>query len=217
MRAFVTANDRNRELQEALGLGRGTGRVRVLLMLASGPATLRDIATANQIDAPYATVIVDKLTSLGLAERTAHPDDLRRKLVKITEAGQEAIEHAKRIFYEPPRTSGARTSRPEPPRRGTHTADSATPVRYATSTGRTPSQFADLHLPAGQRRPGTVVLIHGWWGPQYWAGNLDGAAADLAGRGWAAWNIEYRRLGLGGGYPPTLEDAAAAIDYLATL
>jgi DNA-binding MarR family transcriptional regulator len=102
MRAFVTANDRNRELQEALGLGRGTGRVRVLLMLASGPATLRDIATANQIDAPYATVIVDKLTSLGLAERTAHPDDLRRKLVKITEAGQEAIEHAKRIFYEPP-------------------------------------------------------------------------------------------------------------------
>jgi DNA-binding MarR family transcriptional regulator len=102
MRAFVTANDRNRELQEALGLGRGTGRVRVLLMLASGPATLRDIATANQIDAPYATVIVDKLASLGLVERTAHPDDLRRKLVTITEAGQEATEHAQRIFFEPP-------------------------------------------------------------------------------------------------------------------
>jgi acetyl esterase/lipase len=31
------------------------------------------------------------------------------------------------------------------------------------------------------------------------------------------WNIEYRRRGLGGGYPATLEDAAAAIDYLATL
>jgi DNA-binding MarR family transcriptional regulator len=102
MHAFVTANDRNRELQEALGLGRGTGRVKVLLLLLNGSATLRDIAAANQIDAPYATVIVDKLVSLGLAERTAHPDDLRRKLVKITEAGREAAEHARRIFFEPP-------------------------------------------------------------------------------------------------------------------
>jgi DNA-binding MarR family transcriptional regulator len=102
MRAYVTANDRNRELQEALGLGRGTGRVKVLLLLASGPASLRDIAAANQIDRPYATVIVDKLESLGLAERTAHPGDFRRKLVKLTEAGREAMEQARRIFSEPP-------------------------------------------------------------------------------------------------------------------
>jgi DNA-binding MarR family transcriptional regulator len=102
MHAYVTANDRNRELQEALGLGRGTGRVKILLLLLNGPATLRDIAAANQTDAPYATVIVDKLVSLGLAERTAHPDDLRRKLVKITEAGREAAERARRIFCEPP-------------------------------------------------------------------------------------------------------------------
>jgi acetyl esterase/lipase len=62
------------------------------------------------------------------------------------------------------------------------------------------------------------VLIHGgWWGPRFGADNLDGAAADLAGRGWAVWNIEYRRLSLGGGYPATIADAAAAIDYLATL
>jgi DNA-binding MarR family transcriptional regulator len=102
MHAFVTANDRNRELQEGLGLGRGVGRVKVLLLLANGPATLRDIAEANQIDRPYATVVVDKLVSLGLVERTAHPDDLRRKLVKLTKAGEEAVEHAKRIFFEPP-------------------------------------------------------------------------------------------------------------------
>jgi DNA-binding MarR family transcriptional regulator len=47
-------------------------------------------------------VIVDKLVSLGLVERTAHPDDLRRKLVKITEAGRGAVEHAERIYFEPP-------------------------------------------------------------------------------------------------------------------
>ena len=102
MRAFVMANDRNRELQEGLGLGRGTGRVKVLLMLLSGPATLREIAEANQIDAPYATVIVDKLVSLGLVERTRHPDGHRRKLVELTEVGREAVEHANRILSEPP-------------------------------------------------------------------------------------------------------------------
>lgn len=84
--------------------------------------------------------------------------------------------------------------------------------------GPDPSQFVDLHLPAGLRRPGTVVLIHGgFWRSRFGADNLDEVAADLARRGWVAWNIEYRRLGLGGGYPSTLADAAAAIDHLATL
>ena len=41
-------------------------------------------------------------------------------------------------------------------------------------------------------------------------------AEDLAGRGIAAWNIEYRRVGgEGGGWPGTLEDAAAATDAIA--
>lgn len=39
---------------------------------------------------------------------------------------------------------------------------------------------------------------------------------DLAERGWAAWNIEYRRLGhvAGGGWPTTFGDVASAIDHL---
>jgi acetyl esterase/lipase len=40
-------------------------------------------------------------------------------------------------------------------------------------------------------------------------------AADLAARGWAAWNLEYRRVGSGGGVPETLDDVAAGIDALA--
>ncbi|HEV8064772.1 MAG TPA: hypothetical protein VGP46_08080, partial [Acidimicrobiales bacterium] len=38
--------------------------------------------------------------------------------------------------------------------------------------------------------------------------------------GWAAWNIEYRRIGLlggGGGWPATCADVAAAVDHLATV
>jgi acetyl esterase/lipase len=42
---------------------------------------------------------------------------------------------------------------------------------------------------------------------------------DLAERGWAAWNIEYRRLGRlsGGGWPCTFDDVAAAVDHVADL
>lgn len=100
MRAFVAADDRRRELQEALDLGRG--RVKVLVLLAQGPVTLREIAEANGVDAPYAAVTVDKLVSRGLAERTAHPDDNRRKLVKLTAAGREAAARAEQILAEPP-------------------------------------------------------------------------------------------------------------------
>jgi alpha-beta hydrolase superfamily lysophospholipase len=44
-------------------------------------------------------------------------------------------------------------------------------------------------------------------------------AADLVRRGYAAWNIEYRRIGRrqGGGYPNTFDDVAAAIDHLASV
>jgi hypothetical protein len=88
LRAFVDAQDRPAELREALGLGRGTGRVTVLLALTRGPMTLRDIAEANGVDAPYATVIVDKLESRGL--------------VVLTDAGRDAAALADRILAEPP-------------------------------------------------------------------------------------------------------------------
>jgi acetyl esterase/lipase len=89
-------------------------------------------------------------------------------------------------------------------------------VRYFY--GADPSQFADLYLPAGRRRASTVVLIHGgWWGRYFGLDHLANVATDLASRGWVTWNIEYRRVGIGGGYPATLEDAAAAIDHMATI
>jgi DNA-binding MarR family transcriptional regulator len=102
LQSFVDAYDRRKDLQEVLGLGRGLGRIRLLLFLLSGPATLRDIAEAGAMDAPYATVIVDKLEGLGLVERTAHPDDHRRKLVQLTPAGSEATRLASEILAEPP-------------------------------------------------------------------------------------------------------------------
>src|SRR5207237_1668082 len=39
-------------------------------------------------------------------------------------------------------------------------------------------------------------------------------AADLCDRGYAIWNLEYRRAGNGGGWPGTFTDIAAGIDML---
>jgi acetyl esterase/lipase len=47
---------------------------------------------------------------------------------------------------------------------------------------------------------------------------MAGLAEDLAARGLAAWNVEYRRVGEpDGGWPNTLLDVAQATDYLRTL
>jgi acetyl esterase/lipase len=65
-----------------------------------------------------------------------------------------------------------------------------------------------------------AVLIHGgFWRARYDLRLEDRLVADLAGRGWAAWNIEYRRLGWRsrGGWPATFEDVATAIDMLGRL
>jgi acetyl esterase/lipase len=82
-------------------------------------------------------------------------------------------------------------------------------------------QFADLLLPPDADGPLPVaVLLHpGFWREQYTLDIADALARDLASRGWAAWNVEYRRVGeaSGGGYPATLQDVAAAIDFLQTL
>jgi acetyl esterase/lipase len=86
-------------------------------------------------------------------------------------------------------------------------------VRY----GAHPSQHADLHLPAGSadRLPVAVVVHGGFWRATYGYRLGTPLAADLAARGWAAWNLEYRRVGDGGGWPATFEDVAAGIDALA--
>jgi acetyl esterase/lipase len=87
------------------------------------------------------------------------------------------------------------------------------------SYGPDRSQRADLHLPpATGSHPPVMVLIHGGsWRARYGKIVMRGLAGDLLRRGWAVWNIEYRRVGNGGGWPETFEDVAAAIDHLAEL
>jgi len=83
--------------------------------------------------------------------------------------------------------------------------------------GDDPSQFVDLWLPTNTSTAlPVVVLIHGgFWRAQYGLDLMNPLAEDLIARGFAVLNIEYRRVGSGGGYPETLQDVAAGIDLLA--
>lgn len=76
--------------------------------------------------------------------------------------------------------------------------------------------YGDLWLPSGmQAEAPVVVLVHGgFWRTGFGLDLMDGLAASVAEAGWAAWNIEYRRVGGGGGYPETFDDVAAAVDHL---
>jgi acetyl esterase/lipase len=57
----------------------------------------------------------------------------------------------------------------------------------------------------------------GFWRDAYDRHLMDALCEDLAASGWAAWNLEYRRLGGGGGWPETFLDVAAGIDELLRL
>lgn len=88
--------------------------------------------------------------------------------------------------------------------------------------GDHPSQYAELSLPAGSGPVPVVVIVHGgFWQAAYGAELGRPLAAELTVRGWAALNVEYRRLGSnrtagGGGWPRTGLDVAAAVDALSS-
>jgi acetyl esterase/lipase len=91
-------------------------------------------------------------------------------------------------------------------------------MRSSYGAGR--SRFGELHLPERERPHPVAVLLHGgFWRRRFDRTLMDGLCRDLAASGWAAWNLEYRRLGIlaGGGWPQTFEDVAAGIDHLETL
>ncbi|MDJ0924636.1 MAG: type II 3-dehydroquinate dehydratase [Acidimicrobiia bacterium] len=84
------------------------------------------------------------------------------------------------------------------------------------SYGPAEDQIADLRVPGGPGRHPVAVLIHGgFWRDHWLRDSMDPPAIDLTRRGWATWNLEYHRVGSGGGWPVTLEDIANGIDHLA--
>lgn len=93
-----------------------------------------------------------------------------------------------------------------------------TAVRY----GDLRQQVGDLWLPsiAATRVP-VVVLVHGgFWRAPYTKRLMNRLAADVARRGWAAWNLEYRRrgwLGVARAWQASVDDVAAGLAHVEAL
>src|SRR5699024_11263022 len=82
-----------------------------------------------------------------------------------------------------------------------------------------PSQFGVLRIPKESGKFPVIVTIHGgFWQSKYNLEENNPMVEDLTRRGFATWNIEYRRVGEnGGGWPGTFDDVIDAINHLAYL
>ena len=89
-------------------------------------------------------------------------------------------------------------------------------------TTRTRESYGDLRRqvgewwvpPAATGLLPTVVLVHGgYWRRRFNLSLEDAVAADLAGRGFLVWNVDYRRSS--DPWPATLSDVALAFDHTA--
>jgi DNA-binding MarR family transcriptional regulator len=101
MRTLVLElNDRRAVVSAEIGLS--FVRIKALGKLARAPMTMRDLAAALGIDAPYTTVVVDDLEERGLAERRPDPEDRRRKIVAILPAGARLSRRAQQLLHVPP-------------------------------------------------------------------------------------------------------------------
>ena len=80
MREFVEANGTHAALRDRLGLGAGSGRVKVLFLLTEQPMTLAQLAEAHGVDRPYATIIVDKLEQFEAELKDDHTAPAERRL-----------------------------------------------------------------------------------------------------------------------------------------
>jgi len=82
--------------------------------------------------------------------------------------------------------------------------------------GPHPDQVVDLTFPDATAAPLVVLLHGGYWRAAYDRTHLRVVAEALTARGFAVANVEYRRVGAGGGWPTTFDDVGVALDLLPT-
>jgi MarR family transcriptional regulator, organic hydroperoxide resistance regulator len=70
------------------------------ILLRTGPTGGDAIARTARVQPQTMSRTLDRMERDGLVERTAHPDDRRRRLVTVTPRGREAWETARHIERE---------------------------------------------------------------------------------------------------------------------
>ncbi|MCW2959031.1 MAG: lipase/esterase [Solirubrobacterales bacterium] len=85
-----------------------------------------------------------------------------------------------------------------------------------TRYGDHPDQVCELRLPPAPGPHPVAILLHGGsWGGRWTRHTVRPLAGALTRLGMATWNVEYRRVDRGGGWPQTLQDVGDGIDALA--
>ncbi|MFC6676696.1 alpha/beta hydrolase [Nonomuraea ferruginea] len=186
-----------------------------------------------------------EFAALGVAGRVVSPPDTPSFQVALDAAGADGLVVALpgadpevRGLMDPPRPYASRLVWLDLGVTGPHPAGGATHLYGRGAQGLTwairhvvhraaarprrvpygphPDQYGELHLP-GTRPAPVAMLLHGGFYRSIWAADLmDALAADLAARGFAAWNVEYRRPDRHG-WAATVSDVAAAYTALSTL
>ena len=92
----------------------------------------------------------------------------------------------------------------------------APPADLRIPYGDQPSQFIDFRYPPSPATGCTVVMVHGgFWRAAYDLLHAGHFCAALTAAGMVTANVEYRRVGeAGGGWPSTLEDVSAAVEFV---
>jgi acetyl esterase/lipase len=108
---------------------------------------------------------------------------------------------------------------PSAPDRPASTAQAALDLARGGRTtryGAHPDQVCELRLPKGRGPHPVAILLHGGsWGGRWTRHTVRPLAGALVRLGMATWNVEYRRIDRGGGWPQTLQDVGDGIDALA--
>lgn len=149
-----------------------------------------------------ALVAVDKLTVEVHISNIRAREPWRRRSVTGVAADHQIYGRGLRGYYDALRRIAATTAVP------------AQRLAY----GSADSQYGELRVPPhGGPHPVAILLHGGFWHDVWTLDLMDQLAVDLHSRGWATWNVEYHRVGSGGGWPVTMEDVAEACDHLAEL
>jgi acetyl esterase/lipase len=93
------------------------------------------------------------------------------------------------------------------------------PPTATISYGENEFQYGDLRIPDTKGPHPVIVIIHGGcWLSQFDLHLMDAMASELTEKGFATWNLEYRRVGnTGGGWPNTFLDVAKGVNHLRVL
>ena len=96
-----------------LGRGRPLGAARVLNLVGRGVADVAGLRAALGLDSGLASRLLRGLEEEGLVETVAHPDDARRRTVRLTRAGKAEFRAYEKLSDDQARALLARHPHPE--------------------------------------------------------------------------------------------------------